>query len=122
MIVIALLLAVVQSCPASVADEAELISQPIECFRQLYDHKKYDNQKMLRTVTDRLQTYQRMLQEMKMSAEDHLETTPVLKWAQSNAQIFISFKLSHRQDSPTCSDIRREFFKTEEVAETNGDI
>lgn len=77
---------------------------------------------MLRTVTDRLQTYQRMLQELKMSAEDHLETTPVLKWAQSNAQIFISFKLSHRQDSPTCSDIRREFFKTEEVAETNGDI
>ena len=77
---------------------------------------------MLRTVTDRLQSYQRMLQQLKMSAEQHVETTPVIKWAQSSKQIFISFKLSHRQDSPTCSDVRKQFFKTEQIAEANGDI
>lgn len=37
-------------------------------------------------------------------------------------QIFISFKLSHRQDSPTCSDIRSESFRTKEINETIGDI
>lgn len=53
-----------------------------------------------------------MLQEIKMQDWEHLKTTPVLKWAQSEAQIFVSFKLSHRQDSPTCSDIRSEAFET----------
>jgi hypothetical protein len=46
----------------------------------------------------------------------------VLKWAQSEAQIFVSFKLSHRQDSPTCSDIRSESFETSEVNVTEGDL
>ena len=45
-----------------------------------------------------------------MSDEEQLKTAPVIKWAQSLTQIFISFKLSHRQDSPTCSDIRKEYF------------
>jgi hypothetical protein len=47
-----------------------------------------------------------MLQEIKMEDWAHVQTSPVLKWAQSEGQIFVSFKLSHRQDSPTCSDIR----------------
>lgn len=53
---------------------------------------------------------------------EHLKTTPVLKWAQNEAQIFVSFKLSHRQDSPTCSDIRSEIFETLDVNTTEGDI
>jgi hypothetical protein len=63
-----------------------------------------------------------MLQEIKMQDWEHLNTTPVLKWAQSDAQIFVSFKLSHRQDSPTCSDIRAEAFETANVNTTEGDI
>jgi len=41
-----------------------------------------------------------------MSDQQHIKTTPVFKWAQNLNQIFVSFKLSHRQDSPTCSDLR----------------
>ena len=67
---------------------------------------------MLKIINDRLQTYQKILQELKMSDEEQLKTAPVIKWAQSLTQIFISFKLSHRQDSPTCSDIRKEYFRT----------
>jgi len=73
----------------------------------LYDHNKFDNQRIVRIVNERLQSYQRILQELKMSAEEYHHTTPVLKWAQNFAQIYISFKLSHRQDSPTCSDVRK---------------
>jgi hypothetical protein len=93
-------------CPDVVSDEQELISQPVDCFKRLYNHKNFDNHKIQRAVTERLHTYQRMLQELSMSDKEHLQTAPVVKWAQNNAQIFISFKLSHRQDSPTCSDIR----------------
>lgn len=93
-------------CPTSIADEVELIAQPLECFRQLYDHKLFDNHRIQKIVTERLHSYQRMLQELSMWDKEHLKTTPVVKWAQNNAQIFISFKLSHRQDSPTCSDVR----------------
>ena len=68
MIAILLLVAgAMASCPESLTDELELIAQPLECFRQLYDNKKFDNQKLLRVVSDRLQAYQRMLHELKMS-------------------------------------------------------
>ena len=40
----------------------------------------------------------------------HIETSPVIKWAQNREKIFVNFKLSHRQDSPPCSDIRNEMF------------
>ena len=123
MIAILLLVAgAVAGCPETLTDELALIAQPIECFRQLYDNKQFDNQKLLRVVSDRLQAYQRMLHELKMSDQQHLQTTPVLKWAQSQSQIFISFKLSHRQDSPTCSDIREEFFRTEQIDVAEGEI
>lgn len=107
MLVLFLLLGLAFSCPPSITNELELIAQPLECFRELYDHAKFDNQKIVRVVNDRIQNYQRILQELKMSAEDYHHTTPVMKWAQNFAQIYISFKLSHRQDSPTCSDVRK---------------
>lgn len=73
-------------------------------------------------INERLEIYKRMLQELKMQDKEALQTAPVLKWAQSEGQIFISFKLSHRQDSPTCSDIRAESFHTLDVNATEGDI
>jgi hypothetical protein len=56
-----------------------------------------------------------MLQDIKMKGVEHLVTAPVIKWAQSESQIYISFKLSHRQDSPTCSDIRFEHFNATNI-------
>ena len=77
---------------------------------------------MTRVVNERLEVYRRMLQALKMQDWEHVRTTPAVKWAQSAAQLFISFRLSHRQDSPTCSDIRSESFKTRGVNTTEGNI
>lgn len=52
----------IAQCPNSINDEIELIAQPLDCFRQLYDHKIFDNHKLQRLVTERLHSYQRMLQ------------------------------------------------------------
>ena len=77
---------------------------------------------MKKEVNERLEVYRRMFQELKMQDWEHVKTSPVVKWAQSAAQIFIGFKLSHRQDSPTCSDVRAESFKTKGVNNTEGNI
>lgn len=65
MIIILLLSTLVLSqstCPDRVADEIELISQPLECFQLLYNYKKFDGHRIIRVINDRLQTYQRILQ------------------------------------------------------------
>jgi hypothetical protein len=33
---------------------------------------------------------------------------PVVKWAQNHSHVFLSFKLSHRIDSPPCVNIKQE--------------
>jgi hypothetical protein len=56
-----------------------------------------------------------------MNDVEHLKTHPVIKWAQSESQIFLNLRLSHRHDSPTCSDIRFEQILSD-VEETSGDM
>ena len=114
--------ALAHACPPAVKSELELIALPLPCFHQLYDSALFDGHRVARVINERLEVYRRMLQEIKMQDREHLQTAPVLKWAQSEGQIFVSFKLSHRQDSPTCSDIRAESFETSDVNSTEGDI
>jgi hypothetical protein len=61
-VILLLLLTATTTCPTSVPNELELLAQPIDCFRSLYNHLKFDNHKILKMVNERLQTYQRMLQ------------------------------------------------------------
>ena len=53
---------------------------------------------------------------------DAVETNPVIKWAQNKEKIFINFKLSHRQDSPPCSDVIYDQFNITNVENVNGDF
>lgn len=55
-----------------------------------------------------------------MYGRQHTVTTPVIKWAQTKQKLFINFKLSHRQDSPPCSDARGEVFGVWGIGEVFG--
>lgn len=80
----------------------------IQCFRKLYNLDIQDGHKIYKIINERLATYKRLLQDLKMNDIEHLRTQPVIRWAQNLTHIFLNLRLSHRHDSPTCSDIRYE--------------
>lgn len=82
----------------------------MECFNKQYQSDVHDGHKLSQLVDARLATYRKILQHIKMHKVKHIQTSPVIKWAQNREKIFVNFKLSHRQDSPPCSDIRNEMF------------
>ena len=74
--------------------------------------------KLSKNINERLMTYKRILHRIKMDQIEHTKTSPVVKWAQSIQKIFINFKLSHRHDSPPCSEISFEEFNVRNIPET----
>ena len=57
-----------------------------------------------------------------MDKLEAIKTTPVVKWAQNKEKIFLNFKLSHRQDSPPCSDVRFDKFNVTNVENATGEF
>ena len=66
-------------------------------------------------VNQKISAHQKILKEIEVSNQEELKTSPVVKWAQSKSEISVNFKLSHRQDSPPCADIRSANFKVFDI-------
>lgn len=71
-------------------------------------------------IDQQLDGFKKIRKYLKMRNIKAIETTPVIKWAQNEEQIFINFRLSHRQDSPPCSDVNFEQFSVVNIENVTG--
>jgi hypothetical protein len=54
-------------CPSSIDSETELVEMEPECFRKLYNTELHDGHKIYKVINERLATYKRLLQDLKMN-------------------------------------------------------
>ena len=97
-------------CNKSDLSERELVTLSLDCFRKRYDPDLHDGSALSAIIKERLMSYKSTLHKLKMDSVELIKTTPVIKWAQNIATVFINFKLSHRHDSPPCSHLKFEYF------------
>lgn len=102
------------------ADERELLELSVQCFERVYNPEIHDGHRLSRLLETQINLWKKILRDVKMYGRQHTVTTPVIKWAQTKQKLFINFKLSHRQDSPPCSDARGEVFGVWGIGEVFG--